>query len=164
MRIETKSRMKDAHRDITRLSGFWKTRDETGRDENLVSSRREISRDCHFFRLYRATIKHKMVNFCHFWPVLAIWLGFRLKGLIFQIMYFYPVGRDNILARRDETRKSRDKTRRIRDFWYSKIPNSRLSRKIEKIQCRDGTRRDCISRLVSPRNSRPHISRPTPNW
>ena len=71
-----------------RLEIFSKNRDETGRDENLVSSRREICRDYEVFKLYRATIGQNRSNFCYFWPVLANEMGIWLKSFIFRIFYF----------------------------------------------------------------------------
>ena len=58
--------MKDAHRDKTRLLGFSKIRDETGRDEILVSPRIETRN--WYFSLRVANLKVLDATFCLFLP------------------------------------------------------------------------------------------------
>ena len=76
-------------------------------------------------------------------------MALRLKNLIFHFKYFWSMGRDGILAGRDETRKFRDKTRQISrkwDFRNALRDNSRFSR-FQNLE----TRRDETAFLVSSR-------------
>ena len=69
------------------------------------------------------------------------------------------MGRDRNNAGRDEIETGLYETRQIRDFRPLKTSNSR---QFETRKSRDETRRDGVSRLVSPRISRLKISRPIP--
>ena len=69
--IEKNWGCRNVFREKTRIFKKSNNRDETGRDENLVSSRREIRRDYEVFKLYRATIGENRSNCYYFWPVLA---------------------------------------------------------------------------------------------